>query len=346
MTEGTRDWYLRAARELAATSPRQVEWCFGVAHDDRVLALLDALPRPARQPSLLFAVAAYLGVPDAPYAVWADAVLARAEDLARELPRRRVQTNEPGRCVPLLVALAHIPGPIALVELGASAGLCLLPDRYGYRFRTPDGEAGVALGDGSPVLEARLDAVLVPDALPDIRWRRGVDLAPLDARDADDARWLEASLPPDRPERRERLRAALAAARAHPVEVVAGDALAALPAAVADALAALPAAATASATLVVATLGTAVYLPPADRERLLAAIAGAGGRAVTFEARGALPEVTERWAALAAEGRADAAAGFVLALDGVPLASGSPHGDVLEAVRPPAGRPGTEAHRS
>lgn len=336
MTETTRDWYLRAARELAATSARQVEWCLGVADDPRMLALLDALPRPARQPSLLFAVAAYLGAPDAPYAAWAEAVLARSAELVRELPRRRVQTNEPGRCVPLLVALARIPGRIALVELGASAGLCLLPDRYTSRLAAPDGV--VVLGEGEPVLDAEVDAGIAPGALPDIRWRRGVDLAPLDPRDADDRRWLGASLPPDRPDRLARLRAALRTAREHPAEVEAGEALAALPG--------LAARAPRDATLVVASLGTAVYLPPADRARLLAAIAAVGARAVTFEARAAVPEVAERWAVLAREGRADADAGFVLALDGEPLASGSPHGDRLRAVRPPAGRTGGAPGRS
>ncbi|RQP09080.1 MAG: hypothetical protein EAS51_12940, partial [Microbacteriaceae bacterium] len=100
------------------------------------------------------------------------------------------------------------------------------------------------------------------------------------------------------------------------------------------------------ATLVVASLGTAVYLPPADRARLLAAIAAVGARAVTFEARAAVPEVAERWAALVREGRADADAGFVLALDGEPVASGSPHGDRVRAVRTPAGRAGGAPARS
>ncbi len=337
MSDETRAWYLRAARELAATSARQVEWCLGVADDPRMLGLLDTLPHAARQPSLLFAVAAWLGAPDAPYLEWADAVLARSAELARELPRRRVQTNEPGRCVPLVVALDRIPGPLALVELGASAGLCLLPERYGYRVRTGDGVG--TLGDGAPVLEARVDdAALVPHALPDIRWRRGVDLAPLDVDDPDDVRWLEASLPPDRPDRVARLRRAIETARADPPLVRAGDALGTLASAAAEA--------PPDATLVVASLGTAVYLPPSEREGLLAAIAAVGARAVTFEARGALPRVAERWDALAREGQADADAAFVLALDGEPLASGTPHGDVLRAAGPSAGRAGAEASRS
>ncbi|MFT4030434.1 MAG: DUF2332 domain-containing protein [Protaetiibacter sp.] len=328
MTETTRAWYLRAAGELAATSARQREWCLGIAGDPRMLALLDAVPRPARQPSLLFAVAAFLGAPDAAYPVWAQWLLAHGDALAAELPRRRVQTNEPGRCVPLLAALARVPGPLALVELGAAAGLCLLPDRYGYRFRTPAGTS--RLGSGRPVLEAELDDALVPRAMPDIRWRRGVDLAPLDVSDADEVRWLEASLPPDRPERLVRLREAVATARADPPELVAGDAL--------DALEGLAATAPPGATLVVASLGTAVYLPPGDRARLLAAIRAHGAVAVTFEARRAIPEIAGRWDALVAEGRADPGAAFLLALDGEPLASGTPHGARLAAVTSDAAR--------
>ncbi len=343
MTESTRDWYLRAARELAATSPRQVEWCLGVADDPRMLGMLDALPRAARQPSLLFAVAAYLGVPATPYPTWADAVLARADAVAREAPQRRVQTNEPLRTVPLIAALARIPGPISLIELGASAGLCLAPDRYRYLLRPPGASLGpggsivVEYGAGEPMLEAEVDGELLPEALPDIRWRCGIDLAPLDVRDPDAVRWLEASLPPDRPERLARLRGAVATARAHAPEVVAGDALATL--------ATVAASAPADATLVVACLGTAVYLPQADRARLLEAIAGVGARAITYEGRGVVPEVAARWDELAADGRVDPAAGFVLSLDGEPIASGTAHGDRLVAVAP-AGRAGGGELRS
>ena len=98
-------------------------------------------------------------------------------------------------------------------------------------------------------------------------------------------------------------------------------------------------------TLVVASLGTAVYLPRVDRERLLGGIRGLGARAVTFEARSALPEVHARWDALAAEGRVDADAGFLLAIDGEPIAGGGAHGDRLVCVRP-AGRTSTTEFRS
>ena len=44
------------------------------------------------------------------------------------------QTNEPARCAVLLPLLAQLPQPLALLEVGASAGLCLLPDHYGYDY--------------------------------------------------------------------------------------------------------------------------------------------------------------------------------------------------------------------
>ena len=47
---------------------------------------------------------------------------------------RRTQTNEPARCATLLPALALLPPPLALIEVGASAGLTLLFDRYSYDF--------------------------------------------------------------------------------------------------------------------------------------------------------------------------------------------------------------------
>ena len=42
---------------------------------------------------------------------------------------RSTQTNEAGRCAALLPVLALLPQPLALLEVGTSAGLCLFPDR-------------------------------------------------------------------------------------------------------------------------------------------------------------------------------------------------------------------------
>jgi hypothetical protein len=316
---GTSDWYRRAAVELAATSELQVAWATGVADDDTVIALIDRLPREHRQPSLVFSVARWLGAPAAAWPEFREFLVEewpRVEAAARE---RRTQTNEVGRCALLLAALDRIPGPIALLEVGASAGLCLGVDAYSYRY---DDEPVV--GDGSPLLECRTTGSgHAPTRLPDIAWRRGIDLAPLSIDPAtSDLAWLEALLPPDRPERVARLRAACATLAADPPEVVAGDAVAALPA--------VAATAPSGTTLVIVALGTLVYLPPEDRAELATVAAGLGARLVTLEPVTALPEVAARLAALTAPEPTR----FVLALDAEPLAYVSAHGDALSWLTP------------
>ena len=42
---------------------------------------------------------------------------------------RATQTNEAGRCAILLPVLAALPQPLALLDVGASAGLCLYRDQ-------------------------------------------------------------------------------------------------------------------------------------------------------------------------------------------------------------------------
>jgi hypothetical protein len=303
----TSEWYERAARELAEVSPLHAAWAAGVAQDADILALLDRLPRERRQPSLIFSVATWLGATETPYAGlrdWLAENWPAVEAAARE---RRTQTNEVGRCAPLVAALARIPGPLALLEVGASAGLCAIPERYAYRF----GDAPV-LGDGSPELRCAVDdPALAPTTLPDIRWRLGLDLHPLSAADDEDARWLEALVPLDRPDRRDRLRAALATARVNPPRVLAGDALDGLAAAAADAPRGL--------SLVVVSLGTLVYLAPEARAAFPEAVRALGARLVTLEQSGIAD-------ATALPGR------FVLALDGEPIAEASPHGDRLSTL--------------
>ena len=307
MRSPTADWYERAARELAPHSALHAAWAAGVAGDDDILALLDRLPRDRRQPSLIFSVATWLGASATAYPefrTWLAGNWPDVEEAARE---RRTQTNEVGRCAPLVVALARIPGPLALLEVGASAGLCTIPERYAYRF----GDA-VQLGTGSPVLDCAVDASsLAPSALPDIRWRLGLDLHPLAAADDGDAAWLEALVPLDRPDRRERLRAALATARDDPPSVLAGDAL--------DDLAGAAAEAPRGLTLVVVSLGTLVYLVPEARAAFPGVVRGLGARLVTLEQSG-IADPTEL------PGR------FILALDGEPIAEASPHGDRLSAL--------------
>jgi hypothetical protein len=141
-----------------------------------------------------------------------------ASDIERVMQWRRNQTNEVGRCSVLLAALP--PGPIALVEVGASAGLCLLLDRFLYEYgdrRCGDPHAAVRLSC------AVTGKVATRTNMPDIVWRRGIERYPLELEKEDDCRWLEACIPYDHADRRARLRAALSLARRDPPQIVPGD---------------------------------------------------------------------------------------------------------------------------
>jgi hypothetical protein len=121
--------YCRFARaEAAGRSPAYERLACAVAEDELVLGFLEGLDRPRRQPNLLFAAARYLlgTIPD-PESLHA-LVAERAQELAEVMSTRRTQTNEAARCAVLLPALGMLPGPLALLEVGAAAGLTLLPD--------------------------------------------------------------------------------------------------------------------------------------------------------------------------------------------------------------------------
>ena len=110
--------------------------------------------------------------------------------------------------------------PLALIEIGASAGLNLRWDHYAYDY------GGRAAGVPSSPLTIECELVgphLPPLDPPPVVWRAGVDLAPVDASDPADARWLRACLWPDQPARQARLAAALEIARSHPVDIRRGD---------------------------------------------------------------------------------------------------------------------------
>lgn len=306
------DRYGRFARDEAPGRSRIYEdWARRVEIDPDVAAVLARIPDTHRQPPLVFAVLRLLGAPMETGDRWAAWVLAHADAIVDECARRTVQTNEPLRCAALLPALSLIEGPIALIEIGASAGLCLYPDRYSYRFRAPDGVvASLDPSDGpSPVvLESDVEGD-PPLRLPEVVWRAGIDLQPLDARDDGDRAWLTGLVWPGEEGRRERITAALDIAAADPPLLVAGDG--------ADALPDLAARAPRGATLVVTTPGVLAHVPRRHRGDVIAA-ARAAGRWVTLDAAG----LHESWST-APELRPG---GFALGLDGVVLASADPLG--------------------
>lgn len=218
--------YLRWAQvEADDRSPRYAEWARGVAADPELCTAIAALEPIKRQPNLLFAAARFEGVPLQPWTAVRDMIAGAWDRIRPSMLARMTQTNEARRMATLLPAIADLTGPIALVEVGASAGLCLYPDRWRYRFG-----AGRYVGDASlPLLETDASpSTPLPAAVPQIAWRGGLDLQPLDPDEPDTKAWLEALVWPERSggvdgARVDRVRTAIAIARREPAHVRRGD---------------------------------------------------------------------------------------------------------------------------
>jgi hypothetical protein len=300
-------------------SPTFVDWARGVAGDREVVDWLAGLPLLKRQPNLVFAAARFHGVPaPGPYAGLRAALLGDDGSIRSTILGRATQTNEVGRLATLLPALARFPGPLALVEVGASAGLCLYPDRWSYAWETDRGV--VRLGDG-PTLECRVAGPApLPAALPEVGWRSGVDLNPLDVTDDDAMQWLTTLVWPEQEERRARLRSAVALARADPPHLVRGDLVEELPRLVEEA--------SAYGTVVVLHSAVIAYLEPERRLVFDELVRGlvADGRChwISNEATQVLPSVTATGPAVP-----DAAHTFVLGVDGRAVAHTHGHGRTL-----------------
>jgi hypothetical protein len=214
-----------AERECQGYSEAYYRLALAVSEDDDVVAFLGAMPVP--QPNLFLASIQFLTGPAAMPRTGPELrafVRRRGGEVGEIMRSRRTQTNEVGRCAVLLPALPS--GPLALLEVGASAGLCLLLDQYHYQY------GAMSLGVASSPVHltcAPAGPVPLPTAIPAVVWRRGLDLHPIDVRDDEAIRWLLACVWPDHPARRRRLEGAIALARVRPPVVRVGDLVDVLP---------------------------------------------------------------------------------------------------------------------
>jgi hypothetical protein len=314
----TVSWYRWfAENEAQGRSALFEEWAHGVAGDTEILTLLGQLPRPKRQPNLLFACSRLIGCPLVPFAEWRQWLVANWDAVASQMLVRGTQTNEPRRCAVLLPALAQVPGRFALLEVGASAGLCLYPDRYSYSY---DGRRiDPADGPSTVLLECSTTGnPPIPIALPEIAWRGGIDLNPLDLANPDDIAWLETLIWPEQHERRARIRAAMDIVRADPPRIVRGDAIDDLPALVAEAPAGIP--------LVIVSSAAIVYLMPEPRARFIDYVRSLEATWISNEGAGIVPTAAGKL-----NGRVPPVTGqMLLSVNESPLAFTGPHGDRLD----------------
>jgi hypothetical protein len=298
-------------------SPSLAAWARGVAGDPEVQAWLADLPRLKQQPNLVFAAARWHGVPaPGPYDGLRTALLADDGPIRATILSRATQTNEVGRLATLTPAFARVAAgePIALLEVGASAGLCLYPDRYTYEWRT--GDDVVRAGTG-PTLGCDVRGRAPDPVVPEVAWRGGVDLHPLDVTDDDAMAWLATLVWPEHDDRRRTLATAIKVARTDPPTIRTGDLLDELPDLVEEA--------GVHGRVVVFHSAVIAYLDDPARRRfedLVAGLVGAGAcRWVSNEGPNVLPGV----AATGPEVRDDMP-GFVLGIDGTAVAWTHGHG--------------------
>lgn len=229
------------------SSPLYEHLCREIADDPAILDLAADVPPDRWAPHITLSAVHYLLLngadhplasfypsvsnsprnPTGAYPHSRDFCLARADDLRPLLRRRRTQSNAVGRCAALYPAFCHIAQqvsePLALLELGSSAGLNLNWDRYAYTY---DGER-YGRPSAAVTVESTVRAGEPPlqETAPNVSARLGIDLNPLDLTDPDDAAWLRALIWPEHPDRLELLEAAIAASQESPPKVVTGDAV-------------------------------------------------------------------------------------------------------------------------
>ena len=233
-------------------SPMYAELAAGVARDDELLALAAHRQVGQPPPNMLFGAVQYLllkGVehplaahypilsgPERPaeptFPLFQAFCLEHRERVGELIATRRTQTQVVRRCTCLLPAFCLVhreaAAPLALIDVGASAGLNLNFDRYAYRYRQAGREV---LCWGRETARVELEADLQgPGTLPapaeeiPVASRDGIDVNPIDLADRDELLWLRALIWPEHMERHAQLVDAAAELKDSPIRLHRGDA--------------------------------------------------------------------------------------------------------------------------
>lgn len=225
---------------------------FALLRDDPELLGIAASIPPDRLPPLLFTAAVTslvlalepqplrasfprLGQPQTPpaggfAAAYRSFCLDHRQRVLELCAGHRYQMNEVARCADFVAPLAAAAGAeraLALVDIGTGAGLALNFDRYRYRFVSPRGDVRtVGLADSPVTLDVQLRGDLaprLPERLPRVVDRVGIDVEPLDLTNDAVLNWLAACVPQEIGAVT-RFHQAAEVALSHPALTVRGDA--------------------------------------------------------------------------------------------------------------------------
>ena len=243
-----------AGKIYADRSPLYTNLALRVAEDPELLRLAASAQEKAALPNLFFAAVHLLLLNgehhqlaafypslnnssrqyDYVYPYFRSFVLEHPREIREIMKTRSVQTNEIGRCAVLvpgfeLVAAQTKRPPLTMIEIGSSAGLTLLWDRYHYRY-------GEGLECGDPNSPLKIECSLrgetrppIPRELPKVASRTGIDLSPIDVNNAENVQWLRALVWPDNLKRAIQLEHAIQLVKQAPQEIIPGNALDLLP---------------------------------------------------------------------------------------------------------------------
>ncbi|WP_054028453.1 DUF2332 domain-containing protein [Bacillus sp. FJAT-28004] len=138
-----------------------------------------------------------------------------------------VQTNEVRRCAYLYPAFCSmyekIKKPLALIEIGTSAGLQLIWDKYGYQYNTSERYGNI---DAELVLHSKVHGDIRPYLLkhsPPVIARIGIDLHVNNLEDPEDNLWLKSLIWPEHNERIVNFEKAGACLRGQSIELIQGN---------------------------------------------------------------------------------------------------------------------------
>jgi hypothetical protein len=175
------------------------------------------------------------------YPFFREFVLAHIAELRNLLPTARLQTNEVTRCANLLPAfvLVHQRGgyqPLNMIEIGSSAGLNLLWNRYRYQYGSGLTTDDIIVGDLTSPVQIHCEIIgphlpPFPEVmLPSVANCQGIELVPRDIYDEEDMRWVRAAIWPEEVGRHQVLDTAIAFAQQKGMPLHQGDACDLLPA--------------------------------------------------------------------------------------------------------------------
>ncbi len=216
-----------AIYECKGSSPLYESLSLKIAEDPKMLELASKSKEGQPVPNLFFGAVHYLlmngykhplaeffpSLTEKPapaenvYPVFVDFCVKYSDVIIGLLKSKIVQTNEVRRCSYLYLIFSHIfqlaKKPLALVEIGTSAGLQLFVDQYSYSYGT-----GIKFGnlDSAVHLTSEIRGkklLLTQSTILEVGARIGIALHINDVNDAEDYIWLKALIWPEHHERRE-----------------------------------------------------------------------------------------------------------------------------------------------